>query len=100
MSLAQRLALGGTLPRSLRQGPQAVRIGFLAPLTGPLAPWGLPGLAGCRLWADWLNGQGGRGLGASRHPVQILDCDAAQGADQTRQGAQAMVAQGARIILS
>ncbi|WP_169308857.1 ABC transporter substrate-binding protein [Paracoccus gahaiensis] len=100
MSLAQRLALGGALPRTLRPGPPAVRIGFLAPLTGPLAPWGLPGLEGCRLWADWLNGQGGLTIGAARHPVRILDCDTARGLEATRQGARTMVAQGARIILS
>jgi branched-chain amino acid transport system substrate-binding protein len=29
-----------------------VNIGFLAPLSGPVESWGLPGLHGCRIWEN------------------------------------------------
>ncbi len=35
------------------------KIGFLAPLTGPTAGWGLPGLYGDQIWAEHFNAQGG-----------------------------------------
>ena len=35
------------------------KIGFLAPLTGPVAGWGLPGLYGDYIWAEYFNAQGG-----------------------------------------
>jgi branched-chain amino acid transport system substrate-binding protein len=35
------------------------KIGFLAPLTGPVAGWGLPGLNGNEIWVEHFNAQGG-----------------------------------------
>jgi len=35
------------------------KIGFLAPLTGPVAGWGLPGLYGDEIWVKQFNAQGG-----------------------------------------
>ncbi len=35
------------------------KIGFLAPLTGPVAGWGLPGLYGDEIWVENFNAQGG-----------------------------------------
>lgn len=35
------------------------KIGFLAPLTGPVAGWGLPGFYGDEIWAEHFNAQGG-----------------------------------------
>ena len=43
--------LGGFLPRPLRAQYKTVKIGFLDPLTGPVAAWGKPGLDGFQIWA-------------------------------------------------
>ncbi len=47
--LLRAAALGGVmvcggLPGAARAASRTVRIGFLAPLTGEVAAWGLPGL--------------------------------------------------------
>lgn len=101
ISLAQRLAVTGALPRSLRHGDGTVRIGFLAPLTGPSAPWGQPGLDGCLIWADWVNAQGGLIVGKSRHKVQIVARDAAISPTETLNAARELVERsGIRILLA
>ncbi|WP_062563813.1 ABC transporter substrate-binding protein [Paracoccus aminovorans] len=100
-SLAQRLALAGSLPRNLRRSAGPVRIGLLAPLSGPSAPWGKPGLEGCQIWADWVNEQGGLILGAQRRRVEILARDAAIGPDETRMAAMELVERlGVRVMLT
>lgn len=43
------------------------KIGFLAPLTGPVAGWGLPGLYGDYIWCEYLNAQGGIELSDGTH---------------------------------
>jgi len=43
------------------------KIGFLAPLTGPTAGWGLPGLYGDYIWCEQLNAQGGIELSDGTH---------------------------------
>jgi len=58
--------LSGCLPG---QAPEAeapeeskvviAKIGFLAPLTGPAAGWGLPGLYGDEIWVEHFNAKGG-----------------------------------------
>lgn len=99
ISLAQRIAVGGALPRKLRGG--AVRIGFLAPLTGPSAPWGKPGLDGCQIWADWVNELGGLIVAGRRHKVEISARDAALSPQETLAGARDLVDRaGARIVLA
>ncbi|MCB5408510.1 ABC transporter substrate-binding protein [Pseudogemmobacter faecipullorum] len=73
---AQRLAVTGQLKRLAIAARRSVRIGFLAPLTGPVHSWGLPGLNGCQIWADWLNQTGGMLIGGERHRVELIaeDC--------------------------
>ena len=88
------------MPRRLQDHGTA-RIGFLAPLTGPSAPWGMPGLEGCRIWADWINDQGGLNVAGRRQRVQILARDAALSADETLAAARDLVTRaGVRILLS
>lgn len=100
-SLAQRLAVAGSLPRNLQRSGAPVRIGFLAPLSGPSAPWGKPGLEGCQIWADWVNEQGGLILGGGRRRVEILACDAAIGPEETRMAAVDLVERsGVRVMLT
>ena len=52
---AAGVALAGTsVPRASFGAEKTLKIGFLAPLTGEVAGWGLPGLNGLEIWADEL----------------------------------------------
>ena len=51
-SFAHRIAVSSLFPQDQVGMKEPIRIGFLAPLTGPVSSWGLPGLNGCRLWED------------------------------------------------
>ena len=56
-------AVGGLAPMPAAAATRTVRIGFLAPLTGEVAAWGLPGLYGCQIWAEKVNAAGGVRIG-------------------------------------
>ncbi|TPE51728.1 ABC transporter substrate-binding protein [Amaricoccus solimangrovi] len=99
-SFAQRLAVTGALPRIGGRLRPPVRIGFLAPLSGPEGSWGAPGLAGCRIWADWLNERGGILVGGERRRIEFVVHDSAGGARATLRAARDLVERRARIILA
>lgn len=90
-SFAQKIAISGAMPRLSAGMGQTVNIGFLAPLSGPVQSWGLPGLQGCRIWEDWLNMSGGLLLGGRRHPVKIHSYDCKYEPARARQGARALI---------
>lgn len=90
-SFAQRLAISGAMPRLSVEMTKAVDIGFLAPLSGQVESWGLPGLHGCRIWESWLNAAGGLLIGGRRYPVRIHAYDCADSADAARAGAAQLV---------
>ena len=98
-SFAQRLAVGGTLPRIRGRRPP-VRIGFLTPLSGPEESWGGPGLDGCRIWVDWLNERGGLLVGGERRAIEIVVHDSARGTRATLRAARDLIERRARIILT
>jgi len=52
-----------------------VKIGFNAPLSGPAAAWGLPGLEGTSIWVDKVNAAGGIEAGGKRYLVEIVEFD-------------------------
>lgn len=98
---AQKLAVGASLPRLGTADRAPVRIGFLTPLSGPEEPWGRPGLDGCRIWVDWINGRGGLMVAGKRHRVEIVARDSASGPDQTLQAARDMAERlHVRLILT
>ncbi|NPD14792.1 ABC transporter substrate-binding protein [Xinfangfangia sp. D13-10-4-6] len=68
-------ALAGLVPGRARAREDVVRIGYLGPLSGPVAAWGQPGLDGSRLWADWVNAAGGLQIGQRRLQVEIRAFD-------------------------
>lgn len=92
-SLAQYLAATGTLPKLDQLATQTVKIGFLAPLSGPVENWGLPGLQGATLWAERLNADGGLLVGTQRHLVEIISYDTIDDPERTARGAQMLVDQ-------
>lgn len=75
-SFAHRLAVAGTFPNLTVGAGSTINIGFLAPLSGQVESWGLPGLHGCRIWESWLNNLGGILIRGQRYPVRIhaVDC--------------------------
>ncbi|WP_405401847.1 ABC transporter substrate-binding protein [Paracoccus sp. Ld10] len=99
-SLATRLAVTGAIPRR-RMTEAGARIGILAPLSGPMAAWGGPGLNGCAIWAERINGQGGLTVGATRQRVTLIARDAAASPAAIRSAARDLVDhEGVRILLT
>ena len=90
-SLAQYLAVAGALPKLDQLAQQSVKIGLLAPLSGPVENWGLPGLHGCTLWAEQLNADGGLRVGKIRLPVKLVSYDTEDQPDRALSGAQKLV---------
>jgi len=97
-SLALRLAATGQL-RRFGVGGRPVRIGFFAPLTGPAQTWGLPGLLGCEIWADWINRAGGLLVGGRRHPVELVPFDAGSATGEAQAGVRALIGSGELAFL-
>lgn len=100
-SLAQRLLVTGSMPRLNAENRSALRIGFLAPLSGPEERWGNPGLGGCRVWVDWINEHGGLMVAGKRHRVEIVAHDSALDPGSTLEAARDMVERRrVRLILT
>lgn len=99
-NLMLSLAVGGQLKRFGVGAAEPVRIGFLAPMSGPAQSWGLPGLLGARIWVDWINRAGGLMVGARRHPVELVDFDCGVDPALAVTGARALVQdQGVSLLL-
>ncbi|HEY0213950.1 MAG TPA: ABC transporter substrate-binding protein [Paenirhodobacter sp.] len=101
LSFAQRLLVAGSLPRLQTQNRAPVRIGFLAPMSGPESDWGKPGLDGCQLWVDWINEHGGMMIAGRRHRIEVVVRDSALGPARTREAARDMIeTEKVRIVLT
>ena len=74
-----------------RANNDTIRIGFLAPLTGDVAAWGLPGLYGCEIWAEQKNAAGGVEVGGTTYDVEIVAYDNEYLPDKARTGAQKLI---------
>ena len=79
------------MPRLKTANRETLRIGFLAPLSGPEGRWGSSGLAGCHIWSDWLNAHGGLMIAGRRHRVEITAFDTQSGPRATLAAAREMV---------
>ena len=90
-SFANRMAVSSLFPSDHVEMTEPIKIGFLAPLTGPVSSWGLPGLNGCRLWEDWLNRAGGMLIGGRRYPVRIIPFDCGYDPARAMEGARHLV---------
>ena len=79
---------------------KTVKIGFLAPLTGEVAAWGLPGLYGCEIWAEWVNKAGGIQVGGDKYKVEFVSYDNEYAPDKARTGAQKLIHEdGVKFIM-
>jgi len=79
---------------------KVIQIGFLAPLTGPVAAWGKPGLDGCRIWADWINAAGGIRLSDGAYEVEFVGYDNEYDPAKARTGATKLIREdGVKFIM-
>lgn len=100
-SFAHRLAVRGALPRLTAGVGDRVNIGFLAPLSGPLQSWGLPGLNGCTIWAESINRRGGLSIGGRGHHVRLVPFDSQYDPILAREGVRTLVQQSdIRLLLT
>lgn len=90
-ALAGLGVLGAQLPTRVAAAGEPIRIGFLAPLTGPVAAWGKPGLDGCEIWAEWINAAGGITIGGESHPIEFVSYDNEYDAGKARTGATKLI---------
>jgi len=90
-SFAQRLAIKGALPRLTAGVTDTINVGFLAPLSGPVQSWGLPGLNGCEIWLDSLNKLGGLLIGGRRHRLRIIPFDCQYSPERAKTGLRSLL---------
>lgn len=77
-----------------------IKIGILAPLTGPVAAWGLPGLYGLEVRADQINAAGGVKLGGEHYNIEILSYDSAYQPAKALEGYKKLVAgEGVKLVM-
>lgn len=90
-ALAGAGAMSGSLPSRALAADGVIKIGFLAPLTGPVAAWGKPGLDGCQIWAETVNAEGGVKLGDGQYSIEFVGYDNEYDPAKARTGATKLI---------
>ena len=95
------VALAGVVAPNLAFGAaKTVKVGFLAPLTGEVAAWGLPGLYGCQIWVEQVNAAGGIKVGGDSYRVELVSYDNEYAPDKARTGATKLIREdGVKFIM-
>ena len=84
-------AAASSMPRVALAADKVIKIGFLAPLTGPVAAWGKPGLDGCEIWAERVNAAGGIKLSDGDYMVEFVGYDNEYDPAKARTGATKLI---------
>lgn len=93
-------ALGIALRDMALGASKVLKVGFLAPLTGPLKAWSAPGLDGCQIWVDRVNAVGGIKIGSRRYLVELVSYDTMYQPERAFQGARKLILEdGVKLIL-
>ena len=93
-------ATGAGLSRVAFAAGDTIKIGFLAPLTGPVSAWGKPGLDGCLIWADWANAKGGVKIGGKSYKIEFVGYDNEYDAAKARTGATKLIKEdGVKLVM-
>lgn len=93
-------ALGVALRDFALGATKVLKIGFLAPLTGPLKAWAAPGLDGCQIWVDRVNAAGGVKVGSRRYLVELVAYDTMYQPERAFQGAKKLILEdGVKLIM-
>ncbi len=79
------------LPKAAFAAGNVIKIGFLAPLTGPVSAWGKPGLDGCEIWGEWINAAGGIKLADGNYMVEFVGYDNEYDPAKARTGATKLI---------
>lgn len=80
-----------TTGRPARADNETIKIGFLAPLTGDVAGWGLPGLYGCKIWTEHKNAAGGVKIGDKTYNIEMVPYDNEYLPDKAKTGAAKLI---------
>ena len=92
--------IGSGLSRVSFAEGETIKIGFLAPLTGPVSAWGKPGLDGCLIWADWVNAAGGVEIDGQSHKIEFVGYDNEYDAAKARTGATKLIKEdGVKFVM-
>ncbi|MGH1484108.1 MAG: ABC transporter substrate-binding protein [Geminicoccales bacterium] len=92
--------LSASLPRQAFADDEALKIGFLAPLTGPVAAWGKPGLDGCQIWAEIINAAGGVQLADGARKIEFIGYDNEYDPAKARTGATKLIREdGVKFVM-
>lgn len=70
---------------------KTLKIGFLAPLTGEVAAWGLPGLYGCEILIEQINKKGGVKIGGEDYMLEMVSFDNEYLPDKALEGFKKLV---------
>ncbi len=93
-------ATASLLPKAAFAAGDVIKIGFLAPLTGPVSAWGKPGLDGCEIWAEWINAAGGIKLADGNHMVEFVGYDNEYDPAKARTGATKLIREdGVKFVM-
>jgi branched-chain amino acid transport system substrate-binding protein len=71
------IILAGCVPGAAPAPPavETVKFGYVGPLTGPAALWGINGMRGMELYCDDVNARGGIEIGGKTYMVQMIAYD-------------------------
>lgn len=79
---------------------KTVKIGILAPFTGPVAGWGLPGLYGLEIHAQQINDAGGVMVNGEAYNIEIVSYDSEYSPAKALQGYKQLVAgEGVKLVM-
>ncbi|MBL8845528.1 MAG: ABC transporter substrate-binding protein [Hyphomicrobium zavarzinii] len=93
-------ALGIALRNFGLESSKVLKIGFLAPLTGPLKSWAAPGLNGSTIWIDRINAAGGVKVGSRRYMLELVQYDTMYQPELALKGARKLILEdGVKLIL-
>jgi len=93
-------ALGMALRGYALGASKVLKVGFLAPLTGPLKAWSAPGLDGCRIWVDNVNAAGGLNVGNRKYQVELVPFDTMYQPERAFQGIKQLILEdGVKLVL-
>jgi branched-chain amino acid transport system substrate-binding protein len=99
-SISSRLIISASMPRFRTGADKSVKVGFLAPLSGTVSSWGLPGYNGCLIWADWINRSGGILVNGQRRLVELVPYDCQYDGDKANLGARKLVLEdGVKLLM-
>ena len=72
---ATTVTAAGIIPSRAFSANKMLTVGMNIPMTGDLAPWGLPGFYGCEIIASNINAAGGVTIGGETYDINIATYD-------------------------